>query len=215
MLERFTSDARAVVMGAREAAAGLGHNFIGCEHLLLALAATDGEVGTVLRDQGVTPERVRTETLRLVGAGRGISLFDVLDRDALASIGIDLDAVRSKVEAAFGPDALVTPVGRRPRGRRWPRHRAARAAAVAAPAGQNQAPAAGRGRIPFTPRAKKALWRAVQEARARYSGQIGLEHLGLAVVSMPDGAVPPILAAIGASGPHLRTQILNRYRRAS
>jgi ATP-dependent Clp protease ATP-binding subunit ClpA len=215
MLERFTSDARTVVVGAREAAAGLGHNFIGCEHLLLALAATGGEAGTVLRDQGVTPERVRTETLRLVGAGRGISLFDVLDRDALASIGIDLDAVRSKVEAAFGPDALVTPVGRRPRGRRWPRRRASRAPTGAAPDAQNLGPGGGRGRIPFTPRAKKVLWHAVQEARAEHTGQIGLEHLGLAVVSMPDGAVPPILAAIGTSGARLRTQILDRYRQAS
>jgi Clp amino terminal domain, pathogenicity island component len=213
MLERFTSDARAVVVGAREAAAGLGHNFIGCEHLLLALAGDEGEVGLALRDQGVTQPRVRAETLRLVGPGRGISLFDVLDRDALASIGIDLDAIRGKVEQAFGPDALVAPPGRRPRGRRWRRRRGA--AAAAAPDEQGQVPDAGGGRIPFTPGAKKALMHAVREARAEHSGQIGTEHLGLAVVSMTDGAVPPILAAIGASGPHLRSAILSRFRQAS
>jgi hypothetical protein len=213
MLERFTSDARAVVVGAREAAAGLGHNFIGCEHLLLALAGDEGEVGLALRGQGVTQPRVRAEMLRLVGPGRGISLFDVLDRDALASIGIDLDAVRSKDAEAFGPGAFVAPPRRRPRARRWRRQRGA--VAAAAPDERGQARDAGGGRIPFTPRAKKALMYAVREARAEHGGQIGTEHLGLAVVSMTDGAVPPILAALGASGPHLRGAILSRYRQAS
>jgi Clp amino terminal domain, pathogenicity island component len=118
MLERFTGDARGVVTGAREGALRLGHDWIGCEHLLLALTATGGEVGTILRDQGITPDRVRWETVRLAGAGRGASLFDVLDRDALASIGIDLDAVRGKVEAAFGPGAF-TAAPSRPSCRRW------------------------------------------------------------------------------------------------
>src|SRR5215475_3409721 len=107
MPERFTGDALGVVTGARESALRLGHDWIGCEHLLLALAATGGEVGIVLRDQGITPERVTWEAVRLAGAGRGARLSDVLDRDALASIGIDLDAVRGKVEAAFGPGAFT------------------------------------------------------------------------------------------------------------
>jgi len=42
-----------------------------------------------------------------------------------------------------------------------------------------------------------------------------VEHLGLAIVSMTDGAVPPILSALGSSGPRLRAEILNRYRQAS
>jgi Clp amino terminal domain, pathogenicity island component len=233
MLERFTSDARDVVAGAREHALRLGHRWIGCEHLLLALSATGGQAGLILRGQGVTPERVRAEAVRLAGAGRGVSLFDVLDADALAAIGIDLDAVRGKVEAAFGPDALTAAPARRPRGRRWAdrlAHRARRArrqaaVPVAGPApGPRQAPGegtghgrlpAGPGHIPFTPRAKKCLMHAVLEARTGHSGQVGVEHLGLAVVSMADGAVPPILSALGASGPHLRTEILSRYRQAS
>jgi hypothetical protein len=56
---------------------------------------------------------------------------------------------------------------------------------------------------------------AVREARAEHTGQIGVEHLGLAVVSMTDGAVPPILSALGSSGPRLRAEILSRYRQAS
>jgi ClpA/ClpB-like protein len=111
MLERFTGDARGVVTGARESALSLGHDWIGCEHLLLALTATGGEVGMILRDQGITPDRVRWEAVRLAGAGGGASLFDVLDRDALAAIGIDLDAVRGKVEAAPRRDPQPLPAG--------------------------------------------------------------------------------------------------------
>ena len=71
MLERFTGDARGVVTGARESALRLGHDWIGCEHLLLALATTGGEVGVMLRGQGITAERITWEAVRLAGAGRG------------------------------------------------------------------------------------------------------------------------------------------------
>jgi hypothetical protein len=228
MLERFTGDARGVVTGAREGALRLGHDWIGCEHLLLALTATGGDVGTILRDQGITPDRVRRETVRLAGAGRGASLSDVLDRDALASIGIDLDAIRGKVEAAFGPGAFTAAPARRPRGRHWVRRRmrrARQARRAAAPAGGGtraagpagaSAPVKGSGAGPrgvaFTPQAKKCLMHAVREARAEHTGQIGVEHLGLAIVSMTDGAVPPILSALGSSGPRLRAEILNHHQ---
>jgi hypothetical protein len=231
MLERFTGDARGVVTGAREGALRLGHDWIGCEHLLLALTAAGGEVGMILRDRGITPDRVRWEAVRLAGAGRTASLFDVLDRDALAAIGIDLDAVRGKVEAAFGPGAFTAAPDRRPGRRRWVRRRVRRgrqARWAAAPAGGGTqaagppgSPAPGEGygagprRIPFTPRAKKCLMHSVREARAEHSGQIGVEHLGLAIVSMTDGAVPPILSALGSSGLRLRAEILSRYRQAS
>ena len=232
MLERFTGDARGVVTGARDGALRLGHDWIGCEHLLLALTATGGEVGTILRDQGITPDRVKSETARLAGAGRGASLFDVLDRDALASIGIDLDAVRGKVEAAFGPGAFTAAPARQPRRRHWVRRRLRRARQArwaAAPASGGGTRAAGPARapvpregsgagprhVPFTPRAKKCLMHAVHEARAEHTGQIGVEHLGLAIVSMTDGAVPPILSALGSSGPRLRAEILGRHRQAS
>jgi len=217
MLERFTGDARGVVTGAREGALGLGHDWIGCEHLLLALTASGGEVGTILRDQGITPDRVRWETVRLAGAGRGASLSDVLDRDALASIGIDLDAVRGKVEAAFGPGAFTAAPPRRPRGRHWVRrrvHRARQARWAAAPAGGGTR-AVGPRRVAFTPRARKCLMYAVREARAERAGQIGVEHLGLAIVSMTDGAVPPILSALNSSGPRLRAEILSLCRPAT
>src|SRR6478672_1434813 len=40
-------------------------------------------------------------------AHRKYGLFGGLDKDALATIGIDLDAVRARIEAPFGPQALA------------------------------------------------------------------------------------------------------------
>ncbi|HUZ36143.1 MAG TPA: Clp protease N-terminal domain-containing protein [Streptosporangiaceae bacterium] len=69
--------------------------------------------------------------------------------------------------------------------------------------------------MPFTPRAKKCIEHSLREARARHANYIGVEHLTLALVGMTDGAVPPILAALGTSPQSLRAAILDRYRRAS
>ncbi len=44
---------------------------------------------------------------------------------------------------------------------------------------------------------------------------IGVEHLALGLLSVTDGLVPPILAALGASAPELRTAVAERCRQAS
>src|SRR6201995_2984470 len=118
MTERFTGDARQVVVCASEQARRLGHGFIGGEHLLSGLAAAGGEVGAVLRERGVTPERVEAEFVRLIGPENTASgsLFDTPDRDALTTIGIPLDLVRKRLEAAFGRAALAADA---PAPRRW------------------------------------------------------------------------------------------------
>ncbi|HUY51255.1 MAG TPA: Clp protease N-terminal domain-containing protein [Streptosporangiaceae bacterium] len=107
MFERFTPAARTVVVCAQEHARRLGHRYIGCEHLLHALVSTGQAASVVLREHGVTPERVEEEIVRRAGLGAGAVLFADLDRDALASIGIDLDAVRARIEASFGPEAVT------------------------------------------------------------------------------------------------------------
>jgi hypothetical protein len=235
MFERFTSDARAIVVGAQEHARRLGHSFIGCEHLLLTVSGTAEPAGAALRAHGVTPARVESEIVRLVGLGRTRDLLWGLDHEALASIGIDLDTVRARIEERFGPGALsqALPANRRRSrvtrllARRARRERECRAAVPggqqavpggqqAGPGGQQACPgSAARGHLPFTPRAKKSLARALHEAQALHSGHIGAEHLALSLIAMDGGAVPPILAALGVSPAPLRTAILDRYRQAS
>jgi ATP-dependent Clp protease ATP-binding subunit ClpA len=219
MFERFTGDARNTVVQAQEHARRLGHRYIGCEHLLLAAAATGEPASAALREQGITPQAVETEIVHLVGLGQAADLFSAFDREALASIGIDLDAVRARIEAAFGPDAFTragphTCRKRRPAVRSNPLARL-RHPRRAGP-GQHATPGEHTTRhIPFTPRAKKCLEHSLREAKARHDTYIGVEHLTLALVAMNAGAVPPILSALGASQATLRAAILDRYRQAS
>jgi ATP-dependent Clp protease ATP-binding subunit ClpA len=193
MFERFTREARAVVIDAQQQARRLGHNYIGCEHVLLAVAASESVVAATLHERGVTPARVEQAVGEVVGG----SLFESLDKDALAAIGIDLSLVRDKIEAAFGPEALRTPPHRRRR--RWRQART----------GDK-----GRGHIPFTPAAKKCLQLSLREALALHSRSLGVEHIALGLTVMPDGPIPRIFAAIGVSPVQLHTELVDRHRQA-
>ena len=235
MFERFTDGARQVVVGAQKEARRLGHNYIGCEHLLLAAALVGEPAAAVLRDQGVTPERVESEIVRIIGRGSTDPLRG-LDGEALAAIGIDLDVVRARLEAAFGPEALDRAVlahrraaqagrrGRRPALGKGPvarlmHARRARRGAFTGPGSRAASrplpsPAPG-GHLRFTPRAKKSLELSLREARALHDDYIGVQHLILAQLAMSDGMGRTILSALGASRDSLRAAILARYRKAS
>ena len=214
MFERFSGEARSAVAQAQEHARRLGHRYIGCEHLLLAAASTAEPASAALREHGVTPAGVETEIVRMVGLGRAADLFSASDREALASIGIDLDVVRARIEAAFGPDAFTRGGPDACRSRPAVRKNPVALLRRARRSGHHQHPAPS-GHIPFTPRAKKSLLLSLREAEARHDNYIGIEHLTLALVGMKDGAVPPILSALGAPQATLRAAILDRYRKAS
>jgi hypothetical protein len=221
------------VVHAQRHARRLGHRYIGCEHLLLALVGVDQPASAVLRERGLTPGRVEEEIVRRAGMGAGAGLFADLDRDALSSIGIDLDAVRARIDASFGPDALTRAdravhrtTRRRPgpaRGRllhRWRhrnrvRHVLPVRAVAPPPEGRYEAADQPAGHIPFTPGAKKCLESTLREAVAQHQSDIGVEHIALGLLVTNRGLVPPILDEAGLSAPELRAAILDRYRPAS
>ncbi len=190
MFERFSDDARAVVIEAQVQVRRLGHHHIGCEHFLLSIAAADTELGEVFRRAETSATAVEATVRRLVG-----DPMHAIDRDALAAIGIDLDVVRGKIEAALGPNAW-TPATRR--GSRWFHRRRDR----------------GYGHIRFTPRARKCLHLSLHEALRLGHHRVGAEHIALALTSMTEGLVLAVFSALGVSAAQLRTQILNSYRRA-
>jgi ATP-dependent Clp protease ATP-binding subunit ClpA len=97
MFERFTDEARWVVVHAQEEARDLRAARIEPVHLLLALSRDPGRGGTALRTAGVESDRLRSALARTAQG---------LDADALAAVGIDLDRVREAAEAAFAPGAL-------------------------------------------------------------------------------------------------------------
>jgi ATP-dependent Clp protease ATP-binding subunit ClpA len=190
MFERFTEEARAAVVYGQESARRLGHRYYGCEHLLAGVASTEGVAGEALRATGVTPAAVESAIRLLIGGGHDV------DRVALASLGIDLDLVRERVEAAFGPGALQP---RRRSRRRWFRRRDCEPVS---------------GHIPFTPRAKRCLELSLREAQALNSGFIGTEHIALALTAMDDGMAPRVFTAVGTPPAQIRAELLRHYRQA-
>lgn len=91
---------RYLAAGAEEARR-LGHAYVGTEHALLALARdADGGSAAALRRLGVTYADIRrTDCIVALWA-------PAIDPAALATLGIDLDVVRERLERTFGPDAL-------------------------------------------------------------------------------------------------------------
>jgi hypothetical protein len=197
----LTRDAGAVCVRAYDHAVRLGHRYLGGEHYLLALAGEDQPAGAVLREYGVTPDRVEEQMLRLAGAG----LFRDLDRDALAAIGIDADAVRASIEASFGPGAITRAAQPVFRGVRHPRLNPRRARG-AWRAGDF---------LPHGPGVGTALGNARHAARSRGGEKAGVDDIALAFLAAGDGPVPPLLSALGVSAPALSAAIRDRYQQAS
>lgn len=68
MFERFTPEARRIVTGAAEIAGQLKHDYLGTEHLLIALAGTGPNVATrALIACGFDPVRAQQDLDRIVG----------------------------------------------------------------------------------------------------------------------------------------------------
>ncbi len=194
MFERFSPEGRQVVLDAKAQAARLGHNFIGCEHLMLSMSASETLVGEVFRELGLAPTAVEPVVLRLLRAPRA-----PIDKDALAAIGIDLEAVTARVEEAFGPGALDC-APKRAR-RRWRHQRA-----LVSPAGTV---------TPFTPNAKKCLEGALRQAVSTRDGHIGVANMAVSLLSMRAGMVPRILSELGVPAGTVVTLLSERTRRAS
>lgn len=180
MFERFTRGARDAVIQAQTEAAELGDDSIGTQHVLLGvLWNADGVGKQVLDEAGLhyrdTRERIET------GVG---GLFP--DAEALRGIGIDLDEVRRRAEAAFGKGALS---------RRGGRCRS--------------------GHIPFEPDSKKTLELALREAIALKHTGIGTEHLILGLTRLPESPAGQLIAAAGVRPEDLGSRLRERLREAA
>jgi ATP-dependent Clp protease ATP-binding subunit ClpA len=91
---------RYLAAGAEEARR-LGHNYVGTEHVLLALTRNpQGGAARVLAELGITHGDIKASAcLAELWAPR-------IDADALATLGIDLGTVRERLEETFGHGAL-------------------------------------------------------------------------------------------------------------
>ena len=70
MFERFSGQARHVVVSAQEEARELDHNYIGTEHLLLGLLTSDSLASASLNALGYTRADVQAKVVATVGRGK-------------------------------------------------------------------------------------------------------------------------------------------------
>ena len=173
MFERFTAEARQVVVGAQHEARRLHHGSIGTEHLLLSLLDQRTPCAAVLARHGLTRDDVAHAVTAYVRNSD-------LDAEALTALGIDLDAVRTTVEAAFGAGALDRPASRR-----------------GGPTGH----------LPFSPRARKVLELSLREAIALKSKSIADGHIALGLLREGEGLAMKVLADRGVDTVELRRDL--------
>ena len=159
-----------------------GHDYVGTEHVLLALAEdSETRAAHALARLGLTPEVVRRDIERVIG-----TCIDprraAIDPDALATLGIDLDEVRRRVEETFGPGALEN----------------ARADALDRTGGACRC---------IAPRLKQVLELADAEAR---DGPLRAEHVLVSLATVDDCIAARILRDHGVSVTALREALNNR-----
>jgi ATP-dependent Clp protease ATP-binding subunit ClpA len=155
MFERFSADARATVHLAQAEAQQLGSAQVDSGHFLLALVAdTTGPAGRALRASHLNLDDVRDKVRKRAGG---------LDPDALAAIGIDLEAVRQATEATFGPGAL------------------------------DAGPPSTRGRVPFSGEAKKLLELSLRMTLSRKSKSITSGDVLLAALNLTGSVAVQVL----------------------
>ncbi|GIH91457.1 Clp protease N-terminal domain-containing protein [Planobispora siamensis] len=182
MFERFQQEARQAVVLAQENARQLRHHHIGTEHILLGLLAQPQSLSArVLDRHGLDHARAMQAVATLMPPQGG----DDIDADALETIGIDLSAIKEKIEAAFGPGALDRPARPDRKGRLF-----------------------GGRHIPFTPRAKKTLELSLREAIHLKHNHIADGHILLGVLREGEGLGARILAEADIDLTTLRQEIV-------
>ncbi|MFL5997557.1 MAG: Clp protease N-terminal domain-containing protein [Streptomyces sp.] len=170
MFERFTKDARAVVMGAVEHAEGTGAGSVDAEHLLLALLDREASRASFalaalgLAGRGDAVREALAEARRRAGLSQA-------DAEALAGLGIDVAEIVARVEEVHGVGAMSG--DRKDNGWRF-------------------------GRRSFARGAKEIVEKALRIAVAHRDRHIGDEHILLALAVRP-GIPAEVLADHGVT----------------
>jgi ATP-dependent Clp protease ATP-binding subunit ClpA len=187
MFERFTIEARRVLVDAQDVAVELDSAYISTGHLLYGCAeSADGVAAEPLIGSGLTAPVIRRLLPRPAAGGERASGDEAIDREALLDIGIDYDDIRIAVEASFGPGALESAPDRRHTrgGSRRPR---------------------------FTPSAKKSLELALRAAvNELHHDSMRPGHLLLGLLRVDDTFVSEALARSGTSASSMATLVLDR-----
>jgi ATP-dependent Clp protease ATP-binding subunit ClpA len=188
VFERFTPEARSVVVQAQLEARSLAHDHVGTEHLLLGLLAEgNGIAAWVLSDLGFDGDELRRAVAEVQRFDHPVQP----DPAALETIGIDLDEVRRSAERTFGPWALERTRAARRRARRGRK----------------------RSHVPFTPGAKKVLELSLRVALNMRHRDIRSEHLLLGMIMETHSTGARLLERAGADLGVARRRVLEEITR--
>jgi ATP-dependent Clp protease ATP-binding subunit ClpA len=194
VFDRCDADTRIVIDTAIAEARALGHNYVGTEHLLVAL----------VQHRDLLPPRVGrllpTEA-QAVRAALKAELDGPPPRDELllASLGIDLEGVRAAVRRTFGADALER-LARRPVRQPWQPWRRPRRQCMSILARATQ--------LSLTPRVKRMMERALSGATRRGLPAIDPCALLLGMVDEEFALSNRLLQDLGVPPDELRAAIL-------
>lgn len=186
MFERFTQEAKAVLVEAQDAALELGTGYISAGHILLGCAAgRESTAGEPLHDAGITADSIR----RILPRTREVTVTDI-DAEALRAIGIDYTGVRAVVEETFGPGSLESASDRRV-------HEAKTH------------------RPPFTVEAKRSLELSLRVAVELHDQRMRPGHLLLGLLRLNDEFISNVVAQSSATVAGLSATVLDRLDNSS
>jgi ATP-dependent Clp protease ATP-binding subunit ClpA len=175
MFERFEPTARKAFEDAREEANRAGQSQISSEHVLVGLLREPGPAAEALTAAGVD-----VAALRALLPHGGEDAEGWLDADALATLGIDLDAVRRATDAAFGSGAI------------------------------DRVPVPGRRRLPIADDAKQSLVGAVRQAQHLGQHTISSGHLLIGILDQKRNGALTVLSQVGADVAAIRADVFRR-----
>ena len=113
----YTAQSEKILRGAWGQAVGLGHSYVGSEHLLLSLSENAGSMaGRLLRWAGLGPDAVRGSILRRMGAGDGTArLPQGLTAEAIQVLSGAKAEMRQLGKRRISPEHILLSISRQDR----------------------------------------------------------------------------------------------------
>jgi ATP-dependent Clp protease ATP-binding subunit ClpA len=222
----FTPGGRKVLELAMEEARCLGHDWIGTEHVLLGLLGErHGIAGEVLRGLRLELEAVRNDVVELLARDSdqggahplppATGFYERLTKNAKQLLNLTRLEAQQLSHGFLGTEHLLLGVARLEdglaiallarRGIDGQRLRAEVDKIVKQGPGTPMSPARP---LPFTPRAKAVLERAIEEAARLRHASIGTEHVLLGLLCDTQGIAGAVLRELGLELEALRREIL-------
>jgi len=233
VFERFTEQARQVIVLAQEEARILKHNYIGTEHILLGLLrAEEGLAARVLESLDITVERVRAQVVQIIGPGGEISSGQIpftprtkkvlelalsealeLGHNYVGTEHILLGLLREGkgvaihvlVDLGANPDRVRDEVLRRLEAQPQTESSRAGGGALALP---EQGTVGAESFERFTERARQVVVLAQEEARILKHDCIGTEHILLGLLRAEKGLAARVLESLHITVERVRAQVV-------